>query len=473
MQRAPVTVLASVVLVLAAGGLVSTPGRAKTPPPPLVIGVDNATPNPCPGAPPSTEPPACHDFEYTDYFPNRGVAVHDGDLIDFRMNPGSPDGFHTATLLKLGDTWQTAFTSLPFATPDADPGDTPGQLEVNPRIVRPTATCGTAAQPCVYDGTAEVNSGALFNAAPGTPKAEFFDRIELPSGTALPRTVTFICRLHPGMQGSLTVVDDDTPASTQGQLDALAQTQYQRETADALAAESTANTAGRMANADGTTTWTLAAGVDGANQDAHVQVLEMLPSTLSVKPGDAVRWSSPSTMEIHTVSFPAGSGSDPIDPFPVGCEAGTGDTPGNLGAGAPSFGCSTAAQAEIHYSPRPAGATLVTQPGAAPSPTLTTSGILALAGVLGTFYRTDLASYTYLFPGSSGTFSYQCRVHDSMRGTIVEATAAVAPVPNRPTGAATAPRTGVGGLPAARASILALLGAGLLLAGRRLRRRCA
>src|SRR3954447_3470318 len=117
-------------------------------PTPLVVGVDNA-------------PPAGHDWTYRDFFPRDGITVHDGDVLDFKWNAASPDGFHTTTALKdgesPGDAWSTIY---PTFVPDDDDG--PGQLALNPAVNFPSdPSCGdSAGTPCAYDGSTDVNSGA-------------------------------------------------------------------------------------------------------------------------------------------------------------------------------------------------------------------------------------------------------------------------------------------------------------------------
>src|SRR5580693_3877389 len=120
--RAQVAVLTSVALV---GGLLVVPAMAdvahaavQT----IAIGIDHA-------------PPAGHDFEYVDFFPRSGVKIHTGDVVDFGWG-ASPDGFHTATLLKTGDTPAHAWAAHMLALPDADDGAS--QLQFNPSITNPT-----------------------------------------------------------------------------------------------------------------------------------------------------------------------------------------------------------------------------------------------------------------------------------------------------------------------------------------------
>src|SRR5205085_7219949 len=153
LRRVCVSIVACVGLV---GGLLVVPALtdvARAAPLTVAIGVDHA-------------PPAGHDFQYVDFFPRSGVKIHSGDVIDFGW-AASPDGFHNATLLKAGETPGQAIAAHILAASDADDGASQHQL--NPTILSPThppagsgapGACGNAATPCIYDGTAELNSGA-------------------------------------------------------------------------------------------------------------------------------------------------------------------------------------------------------------------------------------------------------------------------------------------------------------------------
>src|SRR5438105_3710921 len=215
------------------------------------IGVDNATPN-------------GHDFEYVDFF-LRGLPlddsgasptlIPDGATLDFAWNPGSPDGFHTATLLKAGtapgpNTWGS---DHPVAVPDSDDGT--GKLQLNPAILAPgpDPSCGhDVGSPCHYGGGTELNSGAQ----PTATGAHYFVNISL--DTSSPTTVHFVCLIHPGMQGAVTVVPANSEASplTPAQVSAAAAAQYTADNTEAFAAENAANSAAVTTSADGSRTIT-------------------------------------------------------------------------------------------------------------------------------------------------------------------------------------------------------------------------
>jgi plastocyanin len=207
------------------------------------------------------------------------------------------------------------------------------------------------------------------------------------------------------MQGAVTVlpsnVETDLTPSTQAALDAAATAQYTTNTADALNAETAADNKAVANNADGTHTITMTAGT----ASAHVEVLEMLPSRVEVRPGDHVKWVTTTKSDIHTVTFPKGHGSDSVDPIPFVCETeGGADTPAT---GPPPNGCSSPGLFENHANPAPQGGTAISS-----TSTVATSGIISSPPA--PFPN----SYTFTFP-TTGTFAYMCRIHDNMVGTIV------------------------------------------------------
>ena len=329
-----------------------------------VIGVDNAA-------------PAGHDWLYVDFFPNHGTNLHKGSVVDFKWNPGSIDGFHTTTLLPGGTS--AAPSSLDFIVPDFDdpflvPGQLP-QLQFNPAAVAPTdPTCGNASNPCNFNGGSVLNSGAV----PTLPGPDFWVHVN-----ANPGTYTFVCLVHPNMKGTFTVVDDATTASTQQQLNRIAHRQYRSETRAALKEEARVIDNFEQDNGDGTRTVTVTAGTAVPG----VEIAEMLPQRVDVRPGDTVTWKTRTIVDVHTVTFPQGHGSDSVDPFQPILESGE------------SF--------EFHVNPLPRGDTAI-----ATASTIGTSGILA------NLPPGQPSSYAFSFP-NPGTFIYQCRIHDHMIGTIV------------------------------------------------------
>jgi plastocyanin len=361
----------------------------------LVVGVDNIS-------------PANENFAFLDYYPRAGVRVHNGDIVGFHFTPAaSSDEIHTATLGTPGESPFSIFTSpnFPQFVNDGDdpaPARQPFQAQFsnsvlfasNPPVGAPGG-CGTAAQPCSYDGSSEINSGII--CVNGCPNSEYFYRINVANVPNSGVTVHYVCLIHgPTMQGTLQIVPDDQKASTQRQLNRAASKQYAPQIDAGFEAKENA-----LRQAD--KTGTVIAGAE--DPSGNVQVLEMLPRNLEVGSGSSVNWHSPSLNEIHTVTFPAGHGSDAVDPLIAVCETPLPpDNPISFPGGVP---CGNPGLFEDHVNAQPQGVT-----------TIATASDVGTSGVIASIPGFPFASsYTFSF-SSPGIFSYQCRIHDHMRGTV-------------------------------------------------------
>jgi plastocyanin len=393
-----------VVLALASAGGART--SAAVTPQTLTIKVDEA-------------PPTGHNWEFLDYFPRSGVSVHNNDTLHFAFQTASLDGFHNVTLGTPSQSTDSISTANPPFGSDsgAGDGDPAGSQSFNgffgtfpPAGSGASGACGDSTTPCTYDGTQDVNSGALFNGGP----TDFYIKIQLTGGApSSTMTVNYICTVHgPVMNGTFDIVPNATTPSTQADLDAAAGTQYAADTAAGQTAESAVGSAAVTTNADGTHTISLLAGTESA--DGHTQILEMLPNSVTIKPGDHVKWTSGTAHDPHTVSFPLGSAPGPTDPFPPLCDSATG--PDTLPtAGPPTFGCTgppgPPSGLEIGYQPAAIGGTSISS-----TSTLASSGVIDL----GAYYGTVPTSYTFTFT-AAGTFKYQCAIHDHMTGQVLAA----------------------------------------------------
>ena len=317
---------------------------------------------------------------------------------------------HTATLLKKGETPAQAWAGHILAAPDSDDG---GQLQLNPSIGAPThppagsgapGACGNQATPCVYDGTSELNSGA----SPTDGSTHFLVRLNVPAGT----TVTIVCLIHPGMAASFQVVANATKTTTPAEALAAANAQATSDTNEALAAETASGPAQVANNADGTHTVTLTAGT----ATSHVEVAEMLPQTATVNAGDTVQWVTKTIKDIHTVTFPQGN-QPATEPLPNYCEG----SPDVLQSGPPGNPpCGDPTKFETHLNPAPVGVTVIADP--------TT---MASSGLMGTPPAPFPTRYSFTFP-NTGTFTYQCRIHDHMTGTLIVEARAALPITTTP-----------------------------------------
>ena len=348
---------------------------------PVSIGVDHT-------------PPRGHDFQYVDFFPRARVNIHTGTVVGFHWN-ASPDGFHTTTLLKTGETVAQALAAHPLVVPDSDDGTQ--ALQLNPAILAPTnppgspGACGDAAHPCPFSGRQDLNSGAN----PTDGHASFYAQINLPA----PATLTFMCEVHPGMSGVLHVVPDSQPATTPAQVAAAAAAQARADTSGALAAEAAAIHRSTTTGSTGHRTVTAVAGT----ATRHVEVVEFLPGHVTIRAGDTVRWTTKTIKDIHTITFPLGTRQ--ADPIPNVCEASPADTPAPVGPTGPS--CTNPAALETHFLPRPAG-----------SATITSTTQVASSGVLSQPPAPFPSTYAYTFP-VAGRFQFFCHIHENgMKGVV-------------------------------------------------------
>src|SRR5262249_38941410 len=100
-------------------------------------------------------------WAYNDYFP-RTATVATGTSVSFSML-----GFHTATILPTGTTVSADMAAAGVAKNDTDDtGRNPNgttHTEFNVPGLLPAGqsqTCGTVVEPCVFDGSAVVSTGA-------------------------------------------------------------------------------------------------------------------------------------------------------------------------------------------------------------------------------------------------------------------------------------------------------------------------
>ncbi len=351
--------------------------------------------------------PAGHKWSFNDYFP-RTATVTQGSTFQF-----ATEGFHTATLLPA--SWSAAADNDVNGVAAADVDDTArnpnGTIkaveQIAPLMPLPAQGCGTAATPCVFDGTSIVSMGAPLGGAP----APFAVTV-----TAAPGTYVFHCRIHPLMEGTLTVVAAGTAgATTQASADAASAAQAQADVADGLAAEAAASKAAVKVNPNGTRTWNLKVGT--SDPAGHVAVLDMLPRSVTIKAGDTVVWRPLDRNEPHTVTFPGELHSDVV---PM-CEGSTGDTPAVPTANPPTspldFACGGRPADELEIGGGN-GVTTIASPK-----TVADSGLVAYRTVTAGFdvpASAALSSWTARFAGAKpGTYHYVCQIHEGMEGTII------------------------------------------------------
>jgi len=370
----------------AAGG---APAHVAAGAPPVVIGVDNA-------------PPANKNWEYTHYFPETNVNVPQGGLVLFQWNSGSLNGLHTVTFVPNGSTEAQIRQAYPTLVKDTTNGES--DTIIPPRTFLGTsATCGNspAAPPCVFNGTSVVSSGII----PTSSGAAF--PVQIAASTA-PGTYHYICLVHPGMSGTLTVVPAGQPASDPAALAAQASTEYNQLTAGALTAEAAAEVPTFTTNVDGSRTWNVKVGLTVDDVD----LLEFLPIHVPIRKGDSVNFDgSGTTQEPHTVTTFAGFAAGYGAIGPAQCEvAGGPDTPAKQVNGPPQAGCADPSTYE-----QPLNLANQGEQNAISSGSTATSDYVS--GRADTEALGGATAHTYKFP-ANGTFVVACSIHAGMYGIV-------------------------------------------------------
>jgi plastocyanin len=408
-----VGVVLSGVLALALPGMAFAGAPAR----PLVIGVDHVDR--------ANQQPALNRlFEYTDFF-SRQVQVQTGATIDFRYAPGS---FH---IVALATSEKVARSVYPIAFTDADGGFDTAIGSGRPKIVLGPSNfsitggstngggtigtnpngpaCGVAAfgqAPCTFRGADDIEViGPVAGFGPnGLTQVD-----QLVNITAAPGKFAFFCYIHPGMRGTLTVVGAGASTTSQKAIDAGGLAQFRADRASALAVESQLNHLAVWGGKPGQRTFLVYIGASAANN--HVAIDEMLPNrTLNLDKGDRVLYVWRDPHNVHSVYFPTGSSSLP---GPFGFDCGTSYNP------FPFNGPPT-----VCLEPNDTNPEVIADPGTAPAGTLLTSPTaLVGSGVLiGTGYGVNPTSQTWSTRTnagtSTGTYMFQCSVHDFMHGWL-------------------------------------------------------
>jgi plastocyanin len=354
--------------------------------------------------------PAGHLWAFNDFFP-RSLTVHKGQTIQVVL-----EGFHTATFLPKGWSAAADLRANGLLTADADDttrnpgGQTHSQIRVS-ALLPTSQTCGTLAAPCSFTGASVVSSGAPLG--PGGP---FVITINAPVGV-----YTLLCRVHPGMTATLRVAPASAPATTATELAASVKKQIARDVKAGWLAEKKGSAISKFRMPNGHTHWVVNAGA--SSPGSHVAILEFLPGTLRVHPGDLVTWRSPSANEPHTVTFPGELHTDQV-PLCEGASGGpdTPATPLHMPPQGPlDFACGTSPVRpadEIEFAPGNGVRTLMN------TTTVSDSGLLTSRverAAFGLPSSAALSKWTISVSATApaGTYTFLCQIHDGMKGTLV------------------------------------------------------
>jgi plastocyanin len=274
--------------------------------------------------------------------------------------------------------------------------------------LQPTSnSCGSASNPCTFNGTSIVSSGVPFGPSP------FYVKVTAPVGT-----YAFLCRVHPGMNGSLAVVSAGAHATTDAERSTRVRSQILSDRRAGFAAEDAASRASVFRNADGTRTWVLTAGAG----TVHTAVLEMLPRNITIRKGDRVAWRTPEVNEPHTVTFPSEQFTDLVPKCEQAGGVDTNAAPLHVPPQGPfDFGCGsppTPPADEIELGGGN-GIRSITSPS-----TISDSGWMqshALDTASHLPFDAARATWSVRFATTAvpGTYRYMCQVHgDAMEGFI-------------------------------------------------------
>lgn len=142
-----------------------------------------------------------------------------------------------------------------------------------------------------YDGTQRANSGLrpFAGTEPGTFELEFGE----------PGTYQYFCAIHPGMTGTVEVVEEGEPADTQQEVTARGDDELEEWLDEGRAAkEELVSQEPRMETEDGRTVWYVEMGVT----TEHTDILAFAPTPAEVAPGDRVVFVNNSAAP-HTATF--------------------------------------------------------------------------------------------------------------------------------------------------------------------------
>lgn len=371
-------------------------------------------------------PPGAKIFEYTDFF-TRSLKVHTGDVVDFQVAipdhliqvvPGRPGGdqqVETTGEESQPSAEAAARTAFPLFNPDEVTAAEPVALgSQGPKIVLGRAVLANLSggtQTCGASVATACDPGTQFSLTsyPNGPMSDWFVAFKANPGS----TFDYFCHFHPGMRGTVKVVENSVPVQTQAEINRRANAQFLKDQAEGVAAYAKAQVPSFSGEEPGTRTYTVHVGV--TTKDRHVAIHDMLPSSLNLAPGDRVRYDWQSNV-IHTVSFTAGPGL--ISPFGIDCES----SYAPLNAAPPPFPACPSGAPEFAEGPFPGFPELIANPGTqAPGKALTAAGAdsgLLVGSDYGQFYGNLGKSSWSVKASEKGTFMYQCAIHDWMIGQL-------------------------------------------------------
>jgi plastocyanin len=285
-------------------------------------------------------------------------------------------GFYPSPLtIRAGDTvsWNWASSvihTVTFYGGDAPPdfllpGPEPGSLMAGPAFF----PAGAQEPGAAYDGVGIASSGAHFG--PAEPDYRYSLTFTQPG------VYGYVCTIHPGMHGEVTVVDTtaelpENPTQAGARGAAMQATVLAMMQADAARVQSVSLGPVHTALA-------------GLGNGFGASALQFLPGDVEVHQGDTVAWTLADPYEIHTITFMSGEAPPPFDDV----------RPQPQGPPLIIFGAGIV---------NPVGGTSYT------GDRYLNSGVIGAGG-----------SFALTVDAPPGTYQYLCIIHPMMTGTITVA----------------------------------------------------
>ena len=359
-----------------------------------------------------------YPFSYTRFYPEH-LNVHRGQTVLFETVE-SVD-LHSVNI------WPAAGGDRPAVVRTDEGSD---RFAVNEPAWQRSPCGGSGQQPCVADGTQGHLSSGLTSGTPILFETTWRVRVDAPVGTL----IGFLCMVHPGMAGSIRVVDDGVSLPSQHEIDALTAEQIAADTDEAIAHKNAR---------DGQEVWRTEGDrqirrvlVGDATPSGHVSIMAYMPSDLEIGPGQGIEFVS-SGIGHHSVAFPGdlvgtksvGPGSR-LSSFAIhpACDLDEldGGAPGISGPWAPLSPASCPGTFELVLSPYLANQNRARDDQVATPLSLHNSGLMWAENAPEAARGRPADSGRY-FPhrflaafDNAGTYTYGCTVHgaDNMTGVI-------------------------------------------------------
>ena len=241
------------------------PGRGPTHPATLTADMPSAV-------------PAGRLWSFNDFFP-RSSHGEERDPISSSSMRGSTRSRSCLPATPPSRTGRrTAPPSTIRTTPRSTPTARPTRRSISRRCCRPAGP--RRCRQCTFDGSSTINISPL--GPPGPVDVHV---------SAQPGTYNFLCRIHPGMSGTLKVVAADAKVPSQADVDQQVAKQVSKDLKGAWQADKKANHDAISQNKDGSRTLHVTAGT--SSKDGKVALLEFFPRNLDAKPGDNGRLHAP------------------------------------------------------------------------------------------------------------------------------------------------------------------------------------